>query len=213
MKNINKTIIKNDTRQALKNIAFFDFDGTISKSDSLFLFVKFLVGKKRFYVGILTHIHILLGYLMGILSNHYAKERLSKYFFKGLAQGEFLNISKDFLPILTSIIKNSALKKIQWHQNRGDKVVIVSASFEEYLKPLCEELRVDCIGTTLEVINGKLSGKFATPNCYGKEKLNRILAIYNLSDYEKIYAYGDSRGDEEMLALALEENRFYRYFK
>lgn len=196
-----------------QNIAFFDFDGTISQKDSLFLFVKFLVGKKRFYWGILTHLHILLGYLMGILKNSYAKERLSKYYFKGYEIQEFLLECEKFQPVLKIILKDSALKRLQWHKEQGDKIVLVSASFREYLIPLCAELDIDCIATALEVKDKKLSGKFSTPNCYGREKVRRIQEKYSLDDFDRIYAYGDSRGDREMLDLASKECGFYKFFK
>lgn len=196
-----------------QNIAFFDFDGTISQRDSLFLFVKFLVGKKRFYWGILIHLHILLGYLVGILKNSYAKQRLTSYYFKDYEIQEFLLKCEKFQPILKSILKDSGLKRLHWHKEQGDKIVLVSASFKEYLIPLCEELGIDCIATALEVKDKKLSGRFSTPNCYGIEKARRIKAKYNLDDFDKIYAYGDSRGDREMLDLASNECRFYKFFE
>ncbi|MDO7253545.1 HAD-IB family hydrolase [Helicobacter cappadocius] len=196
-----------------QNIAFFDFDGTITRRDSLFLFVKFLVGHRKFYWGILIHLHILLGYLMGVLKNSYAKERLSEYFFKGYEGKEFLIECEKFLTILKTTLKDSALERLYWHKQQGDKIVLVSASFEEYLIPLCRELQIDCIGTALEVKNAKLTGRFACANCYGKEKSIRIQNKYDLKDYAKIYAYGDSSGDKEMLALASIENRFYKFFK
>lgn len=196
-----------------QNIAFFDFDGTVSERDSLFLFVKFLVGKKRFYWGIFTHLHILLGYLMGILKNSYAKERLSRYYFKDYEIQNFLLECEKFQPVLKVILKDSALKRLHWHKEQGDKIVLVSASFREYLIPLCAELDIDCIATALEVKDTKLSGRFSTPNCYGREKVRRIEAKYNLDDFDRIYAYGDSRGDREMLDLASKECRFYKFFK
>lgn len=196
-----------------QNIAFFDFDGTISQKDSLFLFVKFLVGKKRFYWGILTHLHILLGYLVGILKNSYAKQSLSSYYFKDYEIQEFLLKCEKFQPTLKSILKDSALKRLHWHKEQGDKIVLVSASFREYLIPLCEELGIDCIATALEVKDKKLSGRFSTPNCYGIEKAIRIKAKYNLDDFDRIYAYGDSNGDREMLDLASNECRFYKFFE
>ena len=48
----------------------------------------------------------------------------------------------------------------------------------------------------------KVSGRFATKNCYGIEKANRINDMNDLKQYNQIYAYGDSRGDREMLTLA-----------
>jgi len=39
-------------------------------------------------------------------------------------------------------------------------------------------------------------------NCNGKEKVSRIKEAFNLADFETVYAYGDSSGDKEMLAIA-----------
>ncbi|PAF43961.1 HAD-IB family hydrolase [Helicobacter sp. 11S02596-1] len=196
-----------------KNIAFFDFDGTITNQDSLIAFVKFLVGKKAFYIGILKHWHILVGFKIGIFSNSFAKEALSRYFFAGYPEEAFQKKCAMFLPLLKAMLKDSALKRLCWHKERGDEVVLVSASFESYLKPLCDELGIICIGSVLEVIDGRLTGRFLGANCYGEQKVKRITERFDLRAYEDITAYGDSRGDREMLALALKKNRFYRYFK
>ena len=50
-----------------------------------------------------------------------------------------------------------------------------------------------------------------TRNCFGVEKVNRIRQEYDLSQWDFIYAYGDSRGDQEMLDLA--DERYYKFFK
>lgn len=195
-----------------KDIAFFDFDGTISRRDSLFLFLQFLVGKRKFYRAMLLHTPMLIAYFLGILDNHRAKEKLSEYFFRGYEEQDFFQKSKNFLPILKSILKDSALQKLQWHKDRDDLIVMVSASFEAYLKPLCEDFQIECIGTILEVYEGRLSGKLSSPNCYGAQKVQRILDKYILTDYNKIYVYGDSLGDKEMLELATSGCRFYQCF-
>lgn len=197
-----------------QNIAFFDFDGTISRSDSLWLFVDFVVGRKRLILGVARHLHILLGYLLGVVSNTQAKQALSAKFFAGISELDFVKSCLDFLPTLESICLDSALARIAWHKDKGDIVVVVSASFEEYLAPLCRKLGVALIATKLEVQNGVLSGRFASKNCYGEQKVARIKREYDLSKYGEIYVYGDSKGDKQMLALASdEEHKFYKYFK
>lgn len=194
-----------------KNIAFFDFDGTMSRGDSLFAFLRFLVGKGRFYWGMIGNLHFLLGYFLGFLSNTGAKQKVVSYFLEGMSEKELTQKCQDFIPMLESIIKQSALQRMQWHLDRGDRVAIVSATFSCYLKPLTQRLGVDCLATELEIKEGVLTGKFATPNCYGEEKVRRIREKYDLGQYQEIYAYGDSEGDREMLGIATQ--RFYRYFK
>lgn len=193
------------------NIAFFDFDGTITQKDSLFVFIKFLLGKRVFYLGLAKNFHYLLAYILGLLSNSKAKEKLVKTFLERMSWRELEERSLEFLPLLEKMMKASAKKRIKWHQSRGDEVVIVSATFSCYLNPLARKLGVDCLATELEIKRGLITGKFATPNCYGEEKARRIKAKYDLQDYQEIYAYGDSKGDREMLELA--RYRFFKYFR
>ena len=81
------------------------------------------------------------------------------------------------------------------------KIVVVSASINNYLKPWCDKLGFELISTELETVDGKLTGKFSTPNCNGFEKVIRINKKYNLSNYEEIHVFGNSKGDLPMLNL------------
>jgi HAD superfamily phosphoserine phosphatase-like hydrolase len=103
------------------------------------------------------------------------------------------------------------MDKIAWHKEQGNKVVIVSASMECWLKPWCDKHNLELIATKIEIKEDVLTGKFLTKNCHGIEKVNRINKIYVLSEYDYIYAYGDSSGDRELLSLANE--KFYKPFR
>ena len=193
-------------------IAFFDFDGTITKGDSFALFLRFILGRK-FYGKLAQNLYLLVLYKLGFISNSGVKERILASCIEGMEVGKFAGFCKDFLPQLKSICKDSALQKIAWHKAQGHKVAIVSASFEEYLGLLAQKLEIDLIATKMEVADSRITGRFATPNCYGAQKVERINARYNLGDFSQIYAYGDTRGDKEMLALASKNFAFYRFFK
>jgi phosphoserine phosphatase len=83
-------------------------------------------------------------------------------------------------------------------------VLIVSASIDNWVQPFFDDVKV--LGTQIEVMDGKLTGRFLTRNCYGQEKVNRILALYsNRQDYH-LTAFGDSKGDKELLAFADESH-------
>ena len=56
-------------------IAFFDFDGTITKGDSFALFLRFILGRK-FYAKLLQNLYLLVLYKMGFISNSGVKERI-----------------------------------------------------------------------------------------------------------------------------------------
>ena len=57
--------------------------------------------------------------------------------------------------------------------------------------------------TQVETRDGLLTGRFLTANCYGPEKVNRLRAILSAPrERYFIIAYGDSRGDRELLSYA-----------
>ena len=193
------------------SIAFFDFDGTISDKDSMVEFIKFAVGKYRYYYGLLKLSPTLVLYSLSIISNNIAKEKLLSNYFKGWYVEEFESLAEKYSEsALNQIIKPSAIEKIKWHQEQGHKVVVVSASIDSWLKKWCDHYQIELIATQLEFKNGKLTGRFSTKNCYGIEKVNRIKTQFDLTKFEQIYAYGDSAGDKEMLAIST--HPYYKLF-
>ena len=192
-------------------IAFFDFDGTITTQDSLPDVIKFAIGKPKYYLGLCLLSPILLAYVLKLLPNHSAKEKMISYFFKGWPEKTFQAVANEYsINKIDPIVRHKAIEKLRWHLEQGHKVVIVSASMKSWLKKWCDTQNVELISTQLEIKQGKLTGKFATKNCHGKEKVNRIKEQYSLQDYSYIYAYGDSSGDKDMLKLANEA--FYKPF-
>ncbi len=193
-------------------LLLFDFDGTITRKDSLAGFIQYAVGKPLYYAGLLKLSPLLVLYKLGFIPNYIAKQKLIAHFFKGWDSAYFKKLSDAYaIERIDKIIRPRAMEKIEWHKAKGHKIVVVTASMESWLKKWCEKNQLDLIGTRLEVKNGKLTGKFASKNCYGVEKVNRIKEHYNLKDFDEIHAFGDSRGDKEMLEIA--DHRHYRPFQ
>ncbi len=193
-------------------IAFFDFDGTITSKDTLAEVLKFIKGKISYYIGILILSPIIVLYKIGLLSNHRAKEILLIYFLKGYDVDKFNALCKEFTEKkLPRLLKKSALHEIRKHLQSKTPVIVISASPENWIFPWCSKYNIECIATKLEVKNGKLTGKIEGRNCSGAEKVRHILSKYKLSDYKKIHAYGDSKDDLPMLDLATEKN--YKPFR
>ena len=194
-----------------KGIAFFDFDGTITNKDSLIDFVQFAVGKSSFYFGLFLLSPMLLCYSLKLIPNYIAKEKLIAHFFKGWRSSHFKKLANLYsLEQVDKIIRISAIERIDWHIKNNHKVVVVSASIDCWLEGWCDKKGIALVSTKLEVKDNIVTGKFATKNCYGIEKVNRIKELYDLSEYDEIYAFGDSKGDKEMLSIANE--RYYRFF-
>ena len=187
----------------MSTLALFDFDGTITTHDSLIKFIRFAVGDAAFAKGMLQLSPMLAAYKFKLIPNDKAKALMLSHFFKGMPEEKFRDIASTYaLTHIDTILRPKAMERIVWHQEEGHEVVIVSASMECWLKPWCEKHNIALLGTQLEMQNGMVSGKFLTKNCYGAEKANRVRQVYDLERYELIYAYGDSRGDRELLSLA-----------
>ena len=188
-------------------LALFDFDGTITKDDSLLKFLRFAVGDVKFIIGLFFLSPILVLYKLKLIPNYKAKQRMLSWFLKGYSEDEFRKIANEYsLNYIDKIVRPKAMQKIAWHKEQGHKIVVVSASMECWLKPWCDKNELELIATKLEIKNGIVTGRFKTKNCYGIEKAVRVREIYNLDDYDHIYAYGDSRGDTELLELAHTKN-------
>jgi HAD superfamily hydrolase (TIGR01490 family) len=195
-----------------QNLALFDFDGTISKKDSMREFLKFYYGNKGVYKAYLANAHWLTLMFVGLIDKGEVKEKIWIYLFNNILQKEFENKAHFFsTEILPTFLYQQAIEKITEHRNRGDRLIIVSASAEEWLKPWCQLHKIELIATQLEKKDGKLTGKMASKNCKGPEKIRRIKELLDFNDYQSIYAYGDSDGDKEMLSIATFP--FYRKFK
>jgi len=93
----------------------------------------------------------------------------------------------------------------------GAEIVIVSASAENWIQQWCRQHQLQLIATRLEIKNDRMTGRILGRNCYGQEKESRITSSYNLSQYDEIYCYGDTKGDKPMLSLATFS--FYRPFR
>jgi phosphatidylglycerophosphatase C len=194
-----------------QTLALFDFDGTITYKDTLLEFIKFYKGQKSFYSGILFLSPILILFKLKLIKNWKAKEIFLSHFFKGELIEDFQNKCDLFCStVVPGLLRPKALEKIKQHQQQGDKVIIVSASAENWISAWCATLSIELLATKLEVKSGRLTGKIEGANCYGPEKVIRVKNYLGDHSYSKIYAYGDSGGDRELLAYAT--NAHYRHF-
>ena len=193
-------------------LSLFDFDGTITTDDSLIKFIRFVVCDIKAAWGMFLLSPMLITYKLKIIPNYKAKQWMLSYFFKGMDGQQFLKDAEEYsLNHIDTMLRPKAMEKIAWHKEQGHKVVVVSTSIKSWLKPWCDKNDLDMIATKIEIKDGIVTGKFLSKNCYGIEKANRVKEAYNLSDYDYIYAYGDTRGDKELLALA--DESFYKPFR
>jgi HAD superfamily hydrolase (TIGR01490 family) len=196
-----------------ETIAVFDFDGTITQKDTLLEFIKFSKGNRRFYSGLLLFAPLLIAMKLKMYPKRKAKQSLFSYFYKGVSIEKFNDLGNKFSSEIDKIVRPKAMEALKLHKRNSDKTIIISASIENWITFWAEKAGIDLVlATKIETDkNGLLTGKFLTKNCYGREKVNRLLEMFpNRNDY-KLIVYGDSRGDKELMEIA--DKSFYNKFK
>jgi phosphatidylglycerophosphatase C len=190
----------------------FDFDGTLTITDSFTSFVKWRAGPLRYALGLLRLLPAALAYLF-----HRDRGRI-----KAAAAREFLRgvsrerLEADALAFAKThsrrLLRPDAVATWNRWRARHARLVIVTASPDLIVGPFARGLGADSlIGTKLGFDeHDRVTGRFATPNCRGPEKIVRLRAAFG-SDMKLRAAYGDTGGDREMLAAA--EEAGYRVFK
>lgn len=192
-------------------LALFDFDGTVSKRDSFPLFIRYAVGRHSFLTGLCVLFPRILLYKVGRYPNYELKQDFLTCFFRGWEEDVFNRTARRFSAAkIPGIVRPQALECIRRHQEQEDRIVLVSASLENTLIDWCRRTDLDLLATRLEVIDGRITGRLQGKNCWGEEKAERVKQQFNISEFEEIYAYGDSAGDRAMLDLA--DKSFYRVF-
>jgi phosphatidylglycerophosphatase C len=186
----------------IRPIAAFDVDGTLTWTDSFMLFLRFVAGRSGFIKRMIGHAPLFVGYIFKLRDRDATKNVLLSSFLKGVSEPRYRQFCEDFARLAYPIItRPDALARLNSHLGVHDEVALVSASLEGYLKPWARSLGVKTVlATQMQVSNGFLTGGMLGPNCRCEQKVARIRAHFG--DAPIVAAYGDSRGDTQMLAAS-----------
>lgn len=190
----------------MNRFAFFDFDDTLSRGDSVVPYLLYAIrGKKAPWHQVLR---AAAGFLVqlgrsGKISR--AKE-LTFSFIRGKSTEEMDDLGRAFFrEIITPRLFEEGIARLWSLKSAGYTIVVVSASADVYMHLLPELLPVDAVlSTSCLQENGVYTGKIG-PNCKGEEKVRRIYAWLEENgltlDAENACAFGDSLSDLPMLKL------------
>jgi phosphatidylglycerophosphatase C len=192
----------------MADVAAFDFDGTLTEGGSVFGFLSAVSGRKPVVVAsMVLSPGLVHAALAGGTVADRTKEQLFERVLTGVSLERAATVASEFSRRhLDEHLRPSVHRRLDWHRQRGDRVVIVSASPELYIGPAGHRLNVDgVIATRLAVDDaGSLTGRYDGPNCRGDEKLRRLRQWIDDSGEppDRLWAYGNSRGDLTMLRAA-----------
>lgn len=174
-------------------IIIFDFDGTLTKRDTLRPFATYIAKKYNLRHKLLLFYACLVLHKLKWVSDKKLKESFLQLFVKTKSVEEVENIVNQFFEeVVQNIINNSVLNKLKNHVDSGDKVYIASANFDFLLKPLIMKWNISgIISTETEQKNGYFTGEIVGNTCKGENKLRKIKAVLGEGVLKNIIAYAD----------------------
>ncbi len=200
--------------RARQVLAVFDLDGTLTRGDTLFAFLRFVTGPGGFLLSLARALPALVGLVLGLVPNDRAKKAVLRVFLDGMPSSELGRLGQVFArERLPAMMRPRALERLAEHRAQGHFCLLLSASPAVYVRPwglgagfdevIATELRRDALGR----VTGELDGA----NCRGVAKVRRLEERFGNLGQFTIYGYGDSRADRPFLARCTEAH--YRPFR
>lgn len=167
----------------------YDFDKTIYDGDSTAAFIKYCAKRyKKAYITIPSTAAAFLLYVMGI----YTKTRFKETMYR------FLKYVPDIDGALADFWdKNEGNILDYYRKQHSEEDIIISASPEFLLKPICDRLGVKHLIASR--VNSR-TGEYTGENCWGKEKVIRLKARYGITHCDKFFS--DSKSDTPLAEIA-----------
>ncbi len=187
------------------SLAVFDLDGTLSFRDT---FAAFVAGYLRRHparlIGTPGAALALAAWCVGVLDRGQLKSRLIRAFMGGDSRQDIEHWSRAFSSQLVDHgMRPEALEALQAHRQRGDCLILLSASPDLYVPEIGRLLgmhRVIC--TRIRFEGDRLQGGLLTLNRRGREKLRCLEALREEFPDASISAYGNAASDLAHLAAA-----------
>ena len=198
----------------MRKIYAFDFDGTLTTKDTLLEFIRFAKGSGQMILGFLLFSPLLILMKLHLYSNGKVKQKIFSYFFKGVKIDAFNALCIRFAQQDKHLLRPAGVEKVRKAiEEEHATVLIISASIDNWVRPFFDETekKIQILGTQIETKEGSLTGRFTTKNCYGQEKVNRLTALYPHREAYDLIAFGNSRGDKELLDFA--DKGYYKPFR
>lgn len=185
-------------------VAAFDVDGTLTTGDCVTPFLRRAAGR-RLWTTLLRHPVALAG--SAARRDRDGLKELACSALRGIESAEIEHLGEAFArEVGAGRLRDDTVARLRRHRELAHTVILASASLDPYLVPLGRSLGVDAVVCTVleRGADGRLTGRLAGANCRGAEKARRVRDWLRENDLAgaELWAYGDSSGDDELLALA-----------
>lgn len=192
-------------------LSVFDFDGTLTRHDSFVPFLRFAFGHRQFNRRILGLALPSLRFLVRRVDRDQLKAQLISTFLTGVEAAWLQQRAEAFCQqAWNRLMRPAGLQAVAQELRSGALVTLCSASPALVLQPFATRLGISLIGTELEVVDGILSGRITGNNCRCQNKVLRLESVFGPLNQYRLRAWGDTRGDRELLAAA--QDAHWRHF-
>jgi alcohol-forming fatty acyl-CoA reductase len=193
------------TTQATAQAAFFDVDGTLLKSNVVD-FYRYCIAHQP-SIWLRSHLTARLLFFLPyyLLLDRVNRDQFNELFYQnyaGLTLEQCQTLGRQyFQEQIQPKLYPKALEKIQEHQHRGDRIVLVTGSPDFVIAPLASFLQADMLAAHLTTHHAKLTGEMQSLPVAGQEKYRLIcqFAAQHQINLAASFAYGDSFADLPML--------------
>ena len=189
-------------------LVLIDFDGTLARGDSLLPFLCQVTGTRNALSAAVVGASIRAARQRRIGRNA-LKQSLLRQCVIGRSKHDLGAIGVSFAHYLVEQrLFDDAVQELDRHRQQGAMIVLVSASLDAYLEPLCAIMAFDAVlCTQIEYdSDNRATGNFTGSNVRRAEKVRTVLQWMTDNGLARettvITAYGNGAGDRELLALA-----------
>lgn len=193
----------------MKELFIFDFDGTLYNGDSMLDFAKF-IDVKKYYIACFISGVLFPFVFLKLMSRQNWKRIFLSINFKTVSHKDLGMKANQFFKIHQEKLFDSALVYIQNIDRQESKILIVSASCSIWVQPFADFLAADLIATELEFSNEIFTGRILGANVSGQEKVNAIARKIDLSEFETVHSFGNSRLDKVLKTIST--NYYHKKF-
>lgn len=190
----------------MRTVAAFDFDGTLSSRDNVVPFLRTACGTAAVARAGAAAAPALLAARKDPTQRDVAKAIVVERLLTGRTEAALRDLGERFARLVVARhLHPQVTGRLAAHREAGHEVVLVSASLTLYLDAVAALLDVPTVLATAVAVgpDGRCTGALAGPNVRGPEKVRRLDAWLGDADGDVyVYAYGDSSGDDELLARA-----------
>ena len=188
-----------------RSAAFFDLDRTLIKRSSVLALAPTL--RKRGLISRIDLVKSAFWQVLFVLRGASAERVRSAAedgmkILNGFSVAEMEELVGDAMEtVLRPLVYDEPINLVERHRARGEQVYIVSATLQEIVQHIADDLGFDgAIGSTCEIVDGVYTGRtLRAAHGEGKAEAVRRLAAEQDLDLESSTAYSDSYSDVPFL--------------